>query len=101
MKKKKAYRILTVLALAFAFASAKAQQVSPIDFMRLNPYQMNANPATDLPYQSVMSLVIGNVGLNVQNTTLRYDNLFEFDAQNRPAIVNLRQFANSMKENNF
>jgi hypothetical protein len=101
MEKKKTYRILTVLALTFAFASAKAQQVSPVDFMRLNPYQMNANPATDLPYQSVMSLVIGNIGLNVQNTTLRYDNLFEFDAQNRPSIVNLRQFANSLKEKNF
>ena len=101
MEKKKTYRILTVLALTFAFASAKAQQASPVDFMRLNPYQMNANPATDLPYQSVMSLVIGNIGLNVQNTTLRYDNLFEFDAQNRPSIVNLRQFANSLKEKNF
>ncbi|MBR5081789.1 MAG: hypothetical protein IKX35_05020 [Bacteroidales bacterium] len=101
MKKKKAYSIMIVLALTFAFASANAQQVSPVDFMRFNPYQMNANPATDLPYQSVMSLVIGNIGLNVQNTTLRYDNLFEFDAQNRPSIVNLRQFANSLKESNY
>ena len=101
MEKKKTYRILIVLALAFAFASVKGQQVSPVDFMRLNPYQMNTNPATDLPYQSVMSLVIGDIGLNVQNTTLRYDNLFEFDAQGRPAIINLRQFANSMKANNY
>ena len=99
--KKKTYRILTALALTFVLASGRAQQVSPVDFMRLNPYQMNANPATDLPYQSVMSLVIGNIGLDVENTTLRYDNLFEFDAQNRPSIVNLRQFANSLKENNF
>ena len=75
--------------------------MSPVDFMRLNPYQMNANPATDLPYQSVMSLVIGNIGLDVENTTLRYDNLFEFDAQGRPAMINLRQFANSLKRNNF
>ena len=101
MKKRKTYRILTVLALVFAFASANAQQVLPVDFMRLNPYQTNANPATDLPYQSVMSLVIGNIGLNMQNTTLRYDNLFEFDVQNRPSIVNLRQFANSLNENNY
>ena len=99
--KKKTYRILTALALTFVLASGHAQQVSPVDFMRLNPYQMNANPATDLPYQSVMSLVIGNIGLDVQNTTLRYDNLFEFDAQNRPVILNLRQFANSLKKNNY
>lgn len=99
--KKITNRILTALALVFVLASGHAQQVSPVDFMRLNPYQMNANPATDLPYQSVMSLVIGNIGLDVENTTLRYDNLFEFDAQNRPSIVNLKQFANSLKENNF
>ena len=101
VKTKKSYRILIVLALVFAFASAKGQQVSPVDFMRLNPYQMNANPATDLPYQSVMSLVIGNIRLDVENTSLRYDNLFEFDAEGRPAIINLRQFANSLKGNNF
>lgn len=99
--KKITNRILTALALVFVLASGHAQQVSPVDFMRLNPYQMNANPAIDLPYQSVMSLVIGNIGLDVENTTLRYDNLFEFDAQNRPSIVNLKQFANSLKENNF
>ena len=78
-----------------------AQTVSPVDFMRMNPYQMKANPAADLPYESVMSLVVGNIGLNVQNTTLRYDNLFDFDAQGRPTTLNLRQFANSLKESNF
>ncbi len=84
-----------------AFVSGEAQNVSPVDFMRYNPYQMDANPATDLPYKSVMSLVIGNIGLDVQNTTLRYDNCFDFDAQGRPATVNLRQLANSLKEDNY
>lgn len=101
VKKKKTFGILTALALTFVLASLHAQQASPVDFMRLNPYQMNANPATDLPYQSVMSLVIGNIGLDVQNTTLHYDNLFDFDAQGRPATINLRQFANSLKKNNY
>ena len=101
MKQKKSYRILAVLALVFVFASAKAQQVSPVDFMRLSPYQTNANPATDLPYRFVVSAAVGNISLNVQNTTLHYDNLFEFDAQGRPATINLRQFSNSLKEKNF
>ena len=98
---KKSYRFVTVLTLVLAVVSVKAQEVSPVDFMRLNPYQMNANPATDLPYESVMSLVIGNIGLDVQNTTLRYDNFFDFDAQGRPVTLNLRQLANSLKEKNF
>ena len=97
----KAYRFVAVLALAFAFVLVRAQVVSPVDFMRLNPYQMNANPATDLPYESVMSLVIGNIGMDVQNTSLRFDNCFDFDAQGRPSVVNLRKLANSMKANNY
>lgn len=98
---RKLYRFVVLWVLVCAVASAEAQEVSPIGFMRMNPYQMNSNPATDLPYESVMSLVIGNIGLDVQNTSLRYDNLFAFDAQGRPSTINLRQFANSLKESNF
>lgn len=98
---KKLYSILFVLMLALMVGTINAQTVSPVDFMRYNPYQMNANPATDLPYESVMAFFLGNIGLDIQNTTLRYDNLFEFDAQGRPSTVNLRQFANSLKEDNF
>ena len=101
MMMKKIFVFLGVAALSLTLGALEAQTVSPVDFMRLNPYQMNANPATDLPYQSVMSLVIGNTGLDIQNTTLRYDNLFEFDAQGRPATVSLTRFANSLKENNY
>ena len=98
---KKLNNLVLALAVLLGVVAAQAQEVSPVDFMRMNPYQMKANPATDLPYVSVMSLVIGNIGLDVQNTTLRYDNLFEFDAQGRPTTLNLRQFANSLSESNY
>ena len=98
---KKIVNNILVLSALMLSAMAKAQEVSPVDFMRMNPYQMKANPATDLPYKSVLSLAIGNYDVTVQNTTLRYDNLFDFDAQGRPAAVNLRQLANSLKERNF
>ena len=101
MNTKKLQRIVAIVVLALTIGTVEAQTVSPVDFMRLNPYQMDANPATDLPYQSVMSLLIGNIGCDVQNTTLRYDNFFEFDAHDRPAILNLRQLANSLEEDNY
>ena len=94
-------KFVAALTLMLAVVSVEAQEVSPVDFMRMNPYQMKANPATDLPYKSVMSLVFGNIGLDVQNTTLRYDNLFDFDPQGRPVTLNLRQLANSLKADNF
>ena len=97
---KKIYRNSGIVALLFLATLTQAQVVSPVDFMRMNPYQMNANPATELPYVSVMSLLVGNIGLNVQNTTLHYNNLFDFDAQGRPEVVNLRKLANSLSPNN-
>ena len=90
---------LTVSLLIGALA-ASAQHVSPVDFMRMNPYQMKSNPAADLPYQSVMSLVIGNLDLTLNTTTLRYDNLFDFDAQGRPVAVNLKKFADGIPNKN-
>ena len=95
------FRNSLLVVLFFATTFGQAQTVSPVDFMRMNPYQMKANPATDLPYESVMSLLVGNIGLDLQNTTLRYDNLFDFDAQGRPTTLDLRQFANSLKTSNY
>lgn len=98
---KRISRVLATMVVAFVLGSVQAQTVSPVDFMRLNPYQINANPAADLPYESVMSILLGNTGLDVQTSTLRYDNLFEFDAYGCPTMVNLRQFANSLEKDNY
>ena len=94
-------KIALLWALMMAVAVAQAQEVSPVDFMRMNPYQMNSNPAVDLPYQSVMSLVVGNMSLSLQNKGLHYDNFFDFDAQGKPTAWNLRKLASGMKLDNF
>ena len=99
---RKMRRIVLSVTLFFACVALMGQNVSPVDFMRLNPYQLNVNPAADLPYTSVISVLIGNVNVNVKNTGLHYDNLFEFDAQGRPAVINLRKLADNMHpENDF
>lgn len=100
MKMKKIVKTVALATLLAAFGSVKAQEVSPVDFMLMNPYQMKANPAADLPYNSVMSLIVGNVGLNIQGTGVRYDNLFDFDAQGRPAALNLGKFADGLRVDN-
>lgn len=98
---KKIVFIIFVLALMMGMNVAKAQQVSPVDFMKMNPYQMKSNPAAKLPYESVMSIVIGNTNLSLQHTGLRYDNFFDFDAQGVPTTLNLRKLANGLNESNF
>ena len=101
MKMKKRNFFIALFVTFCFLTTTMAQEVSPVDFMRMNPYQMKANPATDLPYESVMSLVIGNSSMDVQNTSLRFDNCFDFDAQGHPSVVNLRKLANSAKVNNY
>ena len=98
---KKLRRYLATAVLALFGMTLSAQEVSPVDFMRLNPYQLVANPATDLPYEAVMSMLVGNVNLNFHNTGLHYDNLFDFDAQGRPQTVNLHKLADGLKPNNY
>lgn len=98
---KKTHKLLAIVALALLIGRVEAQNVSPVDFMRYNPYQMNTNPATDLPYESVMSLLIGNIGVSMQNTTLRYDNLFEFDEQGRPALICVEPSPKSFTTHHF
>ena len=98
---KKIVFIIFVLALMMGMNAAKAQQVSPVDFMKMNPYQMKSNPAAKLPYESVMSIAIGNTNLSLQHTGLRYDNFFDFDAQDVPTTLNLRKLANGLNESNF
>lgn len=99
---KKIYKSVLSLSLLLTAFTVMGQNVSPVDFMRLNPYQLNSNPAADLPYQKVMSLVIGNVNVNVKNTGLHYNNLFEFNAQGQPAVISLRKIADNMNpENEF
>lgn len=99
---KKMNRVLLASALMMlGVVNAYAQNASPVDFMRMNPYQLKANPATDLPYESMMSLLIGNVSVGVQNTSLRYNNFFDFDAQGRPDVVNLCKLANSLNKQNY
>ena len=98
----KIHRIVLAVVLCLAGVSAMGQSVSPVDFMRLNPYQLNSNAATDLPYRCYFSFLAGNFTLNVENTGLHYDNFFDFNAQGRPEVLNLKKLANSLKtENRF
>lgn len=94
-------KMYLTMALVLAVVSVKAQEVSPVDFMRLNPYQMRSNPATELPYLSVMSMFVGNTNFSFYNTGLRYDNCFDFDVQGKPTTLNLKKLAAGLKENNY
>ena len=93
-------KTLMVLATVLSVASAKAQSVSPVDFMRLNPYQINSNPAVDLPYYSYGMFALANCDVSITSNSLRYNNMFDFDAQGRPEYINFVKLANSLEDHN-
>ncbi len=84
----------------FATFCLYGQDVNPVDFMKMNPYQLNSNPATNLKYYSYAALGTNNICLNIHNSSLRYDNCFQFDAEGRPSVFDLNKLAASLKENN-
>lgn len=94
-------RIVMTCGLALAVVFANAQEVSPVDFMRMNPYQIKTNPAESLPYSSVFSILIGNASVGLQNSGLYYDNAFDFDANGVPKMLNLRKLADGLSDENY
>ena len=74
---KKLNKWLVVVAMLMTTTTVKAQDVSPLAFMRLNPYQTNLNVATDLPYTCYFSPGIGNFGVNMQYSSLGIIDLFK------------------------
>lgn len=97
---KKSNQLFLTLALIMAVTTAKAQDVSPVAFLRMNPYQLNTDVATDLPYNSYFSVGIGNFGMHFEHPRFRYRDLFNFDSNGKPLSFNLQSFANSLRQEN-
>lgn len=94
-------RFLAVTVLAMAVGAAEAQTVSPVDFMRNNSKALYANPATFTPDKFYFDIALGNVNLGFQNTGLKYDNFFDFDANGYPVVLNINKGVAAMERNNY
>lgn len=92
----KKLKIFSIAVLTFVSAMAAAQNVSPVDFMDTNPYQLRNNPSAVMPYDSHFSLVVGNLSGDFRNLDFRLKNAFVYDNTGRPSIVDLKQLANSL-----
>ena len=92
----KKIQFFNIAILAFVSLVANAQNVSPVDFMDSNPYQLRNNPSAVMPYDSHVSVAIGNICGDFRNLDFRMKNLFGYDASGRPSVIDLKQFANSL-----
>lgn len=85
---------LVAVALMMAATALKAQDTSPVAFMRLNPYQTNLNVATDLPYYAYFSPGVGNFSMNVQYSSLGIWDLFRSE-------FNLKKLLDLLEDENY
>lgn len=96
----KKLQIISIAFLTFLSAMAKAQNVTPVDFMDTNPYQLRNNAAAVMPYDSHVSLAIGNICADFRNLDFRLKNAFAYDASGRPSVIDLNRLANSLNPEN-
>lgn len=94
-------RFLAVAVLAMAVGTVEAQNVSPVDFMRNNSKALYANPATFTPDNFYFDFALGNVNSGFQNTGLKYDNFFDFDANGYPVLLNINKGISKMERTNY
>ena len=95
--------VTLVLAMFMAMLSASAQETPLTHFMYLNPYQLRTDPSAEvlLLYKGYVSVPgIGNLGIGLYNSSIRYKNLFETDAEGYPISLTANKFANSLKQKN-
>ena len=94
--------IFFLFIAVFSAVSAFSQSVEITNFMRLNPYSSNNNPAYFMPYKFHVGIPgVANVNFSVYNTGLIYKNLFTLDKDGRPLKITPDKFINSLPKNNW
>ena len=96
----KKLHFINIAILTIVSVMAKAQNVSPVDFMDTNPYQLRSYASLVFPYDSYFSIGIGNLCGDFRSMDVRLKNMFDYDASGRPSSINLKQFANSLNPEN-
>ena len=90
-----------VMLMAAFVGTAKAQSVSPVDFMRNNPHNVFANPAFFTSEYGYFDMGLGGINVNIQNIGLRYDKFFRFNENGQPVVVDLNQGVASLRNENY
>lgn len=98
----KQYRITALVLLMVALmGNASAQTVSPVDFMRNNPRNMDANPAFFTSEQIYFDLALGGINFHLQNIGFKYDNFFRFNEAGKPVAIELTRGVESLRDINY
>lgn len=91
------YIVIFLLVGFFSNSLIKAQEVSTLHFMRLSPYVSFTNPAKNIPYNGYIGIpILGNINLQLQNSSLHFDKLFRYGSDGQPEAILLNNFVDNL-----
>lgn len=96
---KRTNAILSAIILSLLFLNVHGQEVSPVDFMYLNPFRINSDAAAPSLYYGCFSMGVGNVNVGVSTSGIRSLDVLKYDA-GQNAYLDLDKLANVFKDVN-
>lgn len=95
-------KIIAILMISlWGGMAVYGQNLDVYHFMRTSPFQNFDNPSCATIYNGYVSLPGGLVHVGGNLGSIRYNNLFETDAEGYPVTLTATRFANSLSKNNY
>ena len=82
-------------------STVSAQNLDVFHFMKTNPFQHFDTPSSECVYNGYVALPTSNIGVCANLGSIRYNKLFETDAQGYPVTLTATRFVNSLAKNNY
>lgn len=94
-------RFVPVLLFLFLGTAVSAQNLDVFHFMRTNPFLYFDNPSSESIYNGFVALPTSNIHVIANLGSIRYNKLFETDAEGYPVTLTATRFVNSLAKNNY
>lgn len=98
---KKIYKFFTVIIVSFfGLLTAEAQNDGiSLSLLPHSTYSNLYNPGISIEAKSVFGVGVSNVGLALHNTSIKYDNIYNFE-NGKPFSIDANKLINSLDEHN-
>ena len=94
-------KLLSIFLVVFCCSVSFGQNLDVVHFMRSSPFQHFDTPSCWSIYNGYVSLPGGMIHLGANLGSIRYNKLFQTDAQGYPVTLTATRFVNSLAKNNY
>jgi hypothetical protein len=82
-------------------SAVSAQNLDVFHFMETNPFRHFDTPSSECIYDGYIALPSSNISVCANLGSIRYNKLFETDAEGYPVTLTAPRFVNSLAKNNY